>query len=459
MIKASALYFLANIISAALGFLGLSLFTRALTPADYAFYALAIATASLLTPGLFTWLRLAILQDQGANPQIDMRKNVVVSLLALLPLTAIATIMLKATFNPHPISGYLLFAMIWLAGSYEVLLELTRARQEVKGFAITVILRASIYLMVGLALVFSQGGYALIYAYCGAFIVGILYILSRLKSVSPLDKVRLKDWLKRSPGGTSIAIMLALYAILDRFVINALMDATAVGQFVASQDIARQLLVAPSMAIGSIFIPKTLELFDKNPAEFEKHMQYGLNLFMIVLLPCAFGLALVGADLAQYILGDKFAIASKMVLPFCALAFLLQHFSNSYWQSIFHCHKVYMPMGVQMLCNLITLFIAMQILVPLYGLWGAALAFFISEMINAVVSYALVRRYYKGAIFSRDFVKILGVNIMIAVLCVILKPFITFWGVIALYVTLYALTILVLNLLEARVMIAGLKRS
>ena len=114
MIKSSALIFLANITSAALGFLGLSIFTRLLSPADYAFYALSIATASILTPGLFNWLRLAVLQDQSGNPSVDMRKTVIISLCALMPLTAIATIILKLVFNPHPISGWLLFLMIWL---------------------------------------------------------------------------------------------------------------------------------------------------------------------------------------------------------------------------------------------------------------------------------------------------------------------------------------------------------
>jgi O-antigen/teichoic acid export membrane protein len=458
MIKSSALIFLANITSAGLGFLGLSLFTRLLTPADYAFYALSIATASLLTPGLFTWLRLAVLQDQSARPDVDMRKTVLVSLVALLPLTALATIFLKTAFNPHPISGGLLFAMIWLAGSYEIILELQKARQEVKGFALTTILRAVIFLTLGLMLAASQAGYALVYAYIGAFSAGIMLYIFRLPPLSPIDKPLLKEWLKRSPAGTSIAMLVAIYAILDRFVINNLLGETAVGQFVASQDIARNILVAPSMAIGAIFIPKTIHYFETDKVALEKHLQYGLNLFMLVLLPSALGLALVGADLNQYILGAKFAEASQAVLPFCALAFLLQHLNNSYWQSIFHCHKVLLPLGAQMVFNLIMLFIFMQALIPHFGLYGAAMAFFIAESLNAVFSYFLVKHYYKGKIFSFEFVKIIALNILITGLCIALKPHIGMWGVIAFYGVTYALGILALNLLEARLMLTGLKR-
>jgi O-antigen/teichoic acid export membrane protein len=458
MIKSSALIFLANITSAGLGFLGLSLFTRLLTPADYAFYALSIATASLLTPGLFTWLRLAVLQDQSGKPDVDMRKTVLVSLVALLPLTALATVFLKTVFNPHPISSWLLFAMIWLAGSYEIILELQKARQEVKGFALTTILRAVIFLTLGLCLASSHAGYALVYAYIGAFSAGILLYILRLTPLSPIDKPLLKEWLKRSPAGTSIAMLVAAYAILDRFVINSLMGETAVGQFVASQDIARNILVAPSMAIGAIFIPKTIHYFETDKAALERHMQYGLNLFMLVLLPSALGLALVGADLNQYILGAKFAISSAAVLPFCALAFLLQHLNNSYWQSIFHCHKVYLPLGAQMVFNLIMLFIFMQLLIPRFGLYGAAMAFFIAESLNAVFSYFLVKHYYKGKIFSFEFLKIIALNLVIAGLCLALKPHIGMWGVIALYGVTYALGVLALNLLEARLMLTGLKR-
>lgn len=447
MFKQASQYFIANLISSLIGFVGLIVFTRLISPSDYGLYALHIAVVMLGFPFFFNWLRLSLVQNQSQNKDIDYSNVISAGFCFIIPVAFLIIFSVNSFIPQFHLSSIMLFLMVVIAGIYEVLLEKTRALQQVKTYSFMVIARGFGYLIFTfLFIYFYNADYnSLLFGFILALFSGLLVYLAMSKktTINGFDKQLLLSWFKVAPKTTLIALLFAFMAVADRFIIGRFIDNNAVGQYVASNDFVRQILNAPSIAFAAIFMSRSIETFHNNHEKYEEQMKEGLVSIVTILMPTAFGLALVGADIAKILLGEKFSIVSHTIIPALAIGFLCQNLANSYFHAVFHAQKKYLPIILQLTMSLILYVVLMVLLLEKYGLKGAAFAFMCAEILNLIISFFMAQYYSGFSLFTVKLFKVVVINCFISLLVVFylsLTPA-GLWqvlGAILIYTSLYS---------------------
>ncbi|HWV21483.1 MAG TPA: polysaccharide biosynthesis C-terminal domain-containing protein [Devosia sp.] len=411
MIRQVSSYMLANIVSAALGFASVVIFTRLLGPAEYGIYVIGFSIAAMISALLFGWIKSSIVpftaHDQGA----DLRVTVGLAFLALTPLVPLLFFGISA-FAPH-YAGFLLPAILLAfgIGFFEFYLEAFRARQQTGPYLWASILRAAVALLLSLLLivVFRLGGTGLILSVMSSYFITSLAFAALLwrGPRKPLDTTLLKAMLVFGLPMTVSGTVFVLQTMLDRFVLAGTMGEHAAGIYGATADLVRQIILFPGVAIGTAVAPIAMQLLARNEkAELDRHLIESSEMLLGVLAPAVAGLAIIAAKLAFLVLGEEFRLEAASLLPLIALAWLFRSFSYQLLHVSFQIRKTPGLMLIQGLAILAINALALFLLVPRFGLMGAALSLLISEILGVLVGCRLTRRAYPQPLAPRPFIKV-----------------------------------------------------
>ena len=178
--------------------------------------------------------------------------------------------------------------------------------------------------------------------------------------------------------GYPIAASLALTVVLsstDRFVLDAYLGEAAVGAYHASYSIANRTLDVLFLWLGTAGQPALVMALERGGMDRLKvAAREQLSTFLLVGLPAAAGVALVARPLSEVLIGEELRTAAASVTPWIALSALLFGLTAYYFGQAFTLGKktrrlllaMAIPAGLNVILNLI--------LVPRFGLMGAAWA-------------------------------------------------------------------------------------
>lgn len=196
--------------------------------------------------------------------------------------------------------------------------------------------------------------------------------------------------------GYPIAASLALTVVLsstDRFLLAAFMDEAAVGAYHASYSIANRTLDVLFLWLGSAGQPALVMALERGGLErLKEAAREQLSTFLLIGLPAAAGVALVARPLAELLIGEELRTAAAGVTPWIALSALLFGLTAYYFGQAFTLGKktkrlliaMAIPAGANVILNLI--------LVPRFGLMGAAWATAISFALGLLATMLIGRR-------------------------------------------------------------------
>lgn len=196
--------------------------------------------------------------------------------------------------------------------------------------------------------------------------------------------------------GYPIAASLALTVVLsstDRFVLDAYLGEAAVGAYHASYSIANRTLDVLFLWLGTAGQPALVMALERGGAErLRAAAREQLSTFLLVGLPAAAGVALVARPLAEVLIGEELRAAAASVTPWIALSALLFGLTAYYFGQAFTLGKktrllliaMAIPAGLNVALNLV--------LVPRFGLMGAAWATAASFGLGMVATLLMGRR-------------------------------------------------------------------
>lgn len=411
MIRQVSSYMLANIVSAMLGFISVVVFTRLLGPAEYGIYIIGFSIAAMISALFFGWIKSSIVpftaHDQGA----DLRVTAGLAFLALTPLIPLLYFGISAFAPRH--QAYLLPAILLAfgIGFFEFYLEVFRAKQQTGPYLWATIIRAAVALALSLLLimVFGLGGTGLILSVMASYLITSLVFAALLwrGPLKPLDPALFKAMLVFGVPMTISGAVFVLQTMLDRFVIAGTMGEHSAGIYGASADLVRQIILFPGVAIGTAVAPIAVQLLARNErSELDRHLIDSTELLLGVLAPAVAGLAIISAKLVFIVLGEEFRFDAAGLIPLIALAWLFRSFSYQLLHVSFQIRKTPSLMLLQGIAILAINALALFILVPRFGLVGAASALIISEAAGVVIGYFLTRRAYPLPLDPRPFVKV-----------------------------------------------------
>lgn len=420
MVRQISSYMLANIVSAMFGFATVVIFTRLLGPAEYGIYIVGLSIAAMISAVVFGFIKASVVPFSADDSGTDLRVTAGLAFLALLPLIPLLYFVIGAV-SPQ-FSPYLLPA-IGLAfgiGFFEFYLEMFRARQQTSAYVWATILRAAAALGIALILVqiFNLGGLGLLLSVALSYVVvGLLYSAFVWRGPrKPFDPALLRAMLAFGLPMTVSGTVFVLQTMLDRFVIAGQMGEHSAGLYGASADLVRQIILFPGVAIGTAVAPIAVLLLARNdkPA-LDQHLINSTELLLGVLAPAVMGLAIIAAKLSALVLGEDFRVEAAGLIPIIALAWLFRSMSYQLLHVSFQISKTPGLMLAQGLAILAINALALFLLVPRFGLAGAAGAIVISEAAGVVIGVALTRWSYPLPLTPRPFFKVGAATLAMAV--------------------------------------------
>lgn len=415
---------LANVLTA---FGTIAILTRLLEPAEFGIYAIAMISMQFTHMALFTWMEAAMARFQARAE----RENDVASHLKTLYRLGFMTgvigfAIIMAMLSVAPIGSQLVYVLCFALAStclqvlFNLGMEAHKAAHRIKRYSITFSSYTMISFTLGILFILFtplQAAAPFVGLICGLILVGsldLIFIWKHMRGGS-YQPEKAKTYFKY---GAPLCIGLLLsYALnsADVYLIAALMTEASAGEYNAGYNLANRSLEILFVWVSMAVTPVAITAMEKEGTDQSREIlkNYGATLLWIAI-PAAMGIALVAKD-AGFILGEGVRDNAVMVMPWIALAGLINGFMTYYVHRAFmlsgQTQKFVWALVVPVILNLgLNL-----ILIPKFGLMGAVWATIFSYVLAIIIATVLARRDYPLPLPLRAAIEITGCSALMAI--------------------------------------------
>ncbi len=257
---------------------------------------------------------------------------------------------------------------------------------------IRIFLGVSMFLVPLLCLIFTNSLFWIVFFLLVVrIIVWLLYLIQcfklnqKLKSQLRFEKKLIKPILKLSGWMTVSNIIVPLMVYLDRFLIGALVSATAIAYYATPYEAVTKLLLVPGALIGVLF-PAFSASYSNNP-DFTKKLSFrAVKYIFIFLFPVVLLIITFAHEGMGLWLGKKFADHSTLILQLLAAGVL---FNGIAYIPFTFLQGIGRP-DITAIVNLIELpfyCIGMWLAIKFYGINGAALVWLLRMLVDALILF------------------------------------------------------------------------
>ncbi|MBY0612840.1 MAG: oligosaccharide flippase family protein [Beijerinckiaceae bacterium] len=432
MASHALIYLIAFALPGVIGLFSFSIYTRVLTPEEYAVYTVGASVSFLIGNVCYGWLRFALSRYQSEAPDTNflpfvMRCFAGVTVI-LLPVAAIITV---SVFHLSAvIVGAILFMTVAQA-LFDITQETRRARHQSGAFARSSVSRSliSFSLAVFGASVFHAGS-ALLYGIGSGFMLFALLYLWQQRHLLRRDSVGLETVRRFTIYGLPLALSGLVFSgnsTVSRLIVSSMVGAAAAGHFGAALDVTNQICGIIAASIASILGPTAIKAYKTDgKVEARRKLADGAELFLGAMVPTTIGLVLVSDSFSDVIVGNAFEGPVREMLPVLAVSRGLNVFAQFYLHLGFQI--VEQPVR-QVVCGATTLIVnalASVILIAMFGLMGAVYALLIGDIVGVLVSIILLRPVFPMPIPLRLIVRVCFCALVMAAACLAVEHVLRF---------------------------------
>ena len=389
-----------------LTFLMLPILTKNLSINDYGLWGLIFTTCSLSLPLTSIGLGAAMSrflpsQNMKAGLQDGFYSvlfiRVGISFVLGLAIYYFATPLAAHFFSGSTNIVKLTSLFIMLTTLNPIYRRLFRIAREIKALSIIKIIDG--YGSLGLyyvLLTFGYGLYGIIYAALALRIIVILLMMIYIKpkigfrwpTYSPL-----KQYLRFGIPLIPASLSYWLINLTDRYIISYYLDTSAVGIYSASYALGRFPYLVSGI-INFIIMIAISKLYDEGKIdEVKAHLSYGLKYFLALSIPLLFGTIIISEQLLSALTTTLIAKQGKYITPIVTLGhiFLGIYTILTYILTVSKKTKV---MAKVWFLSLPLNFILNIVVIPIYGILGAALTTLLSYLLAlCIVCYFALKEF------------------------------------------------------------------
>ena len=403
-----------NLLQAAVALGTVMVFSRLLTPAEYGRYALAILLVLWLQTLLFFWLQTGVTRFHDtalAAGRLPRLLATVYAAAALIAALAGGLGLIVAASGPE--RELVLAGLVALLprALFAIGLECHRAAHRVRRYAW---LEGSQYVLglllgVGLALGFGWGARAPL---LGAGLANLIVLLVDLPYLARQIGGWAWSWAEvRQLARYGLPLTLSfLFGLVvagsDRFFIGWLMDERAVGVYAVAYALADRTLTILFNWVGMAAVPLAFSALAQGGEDAARRVMADTARNLILLaLPCAAGLAAVATPLATVLVGAEFRQATAHIVPWIALAGLLNGAMVHYAAHAYLItHRTRALLATTVLAAAINVALNLW-LIPLWGLDGAIAATVVAYAVGLAARLLQMRRRFPIPLALPDLLK------------------------------------------------------
>src|SRR5664279_1622279 len=394
LIRQAGINLAANVMSALLGLVSVSIFTRLFSPQDYGTYLLGAGFATVVSVFLVGWFRNLILSSHARNDGTDVR-GLVLSGYLLCCLAAPVAYGAGLSLGLDSTAALVAIMLAIAIGLFELTQDLLRARLEAVAVMKATLVRAFAVLGLGTAAaLLHPTGLVLLTAAALAVVIAILIQVRRAWGGTTImfDRAGLAAVMRQGLPLTVSLTLLAISGVTDRFMIANLVGAADAGKYVAALDLVRQALMIPAVSAAAAFFPIAVQIHaTRGNAAVRAHLADCSELLFGMILPASLGLAVISPHIANVVLGADFRELAAQAMPIIAIAVIFQIITQQY----LHASFLLSGRNSFYLINTAVIIVANVVLcyalVNNYGTVGAAWARLGADMIGLVCALVLSR--------------------------------------------------------------------
>ena len=406
---------IANLLITLSGVILLPILTKTLSIASYGSWALLVATISLLPMITSLGLRQAEIRFLAASKERREIQEVFYSLAFVVFIAALVVSGLLFILA-HPIAVYffnndfttaLIFPLnVFFACLNLFVVDFFRAFQQAKKYSVVTFLQA--YVQVALVALFVLLGYGLQGAVIGllleqlfVFFVSMYLILVQIGFAIPRfarTREHLAFGLPLVPGDLSYWIT----NTSDRYLIGILLGVAAVGYYSPAYTLGTTITVVSSAT--AVLLPSVLaKHYDEyNMDDVRTIMKYSLKYYAGIAIPCTFAVSALSKPLLTILSTPQIAANGYLVTPFVAAGALLLGAYILFIQVVTLKKKTAFIGTIWVLSAALN-FGANLILIPYFGIIGAAFTTFIAFLVAFIVTAVYSLRQFRFDV-NRSFV-------------------------------------------------------
>jgi O-antigen/teichoic acid export membrane protein len=443
-ISHSLLYFIARAGNGVLAIATLAIFSRLLSPAEYGIYALGMATATVVSAILFQWINAAVGRfypmhlDDPSKVMLVVAKGFFIAIALTASVFTGGFIFRDLIEVNLSLLAIIFFITICLA-FHNLALQVANVRNEPHLYGLLSWAKLSGTLLGGSILIYIGGGAqaALIGVIFGIFfsIVAFGRRLARQMRVGATDHRLSLDMLRYGLPLAISYIAIVIVDVSDRFMIGNLLGVTSVGPYAVAYDFIQQV-IGPAMNVLYLAAFSSLvRIYEKEGNEAARMQLHMLGAKIVTLgLPVTLGVGFFSENIANLIFGAEYRQTAVEVMPLLAFAVFISAFKCYYLDSVMQlrrstkclAYSAIIMAGVNISLNLI--------LLPSFGVMGAAWATFIAFLTGAIVSWIQANRLFDMPKLKNIFFKIFIANLAMLLVWQVLPESKTIWVLLKLFI-------------------------
>lgn len=428
-------YIPSKVIPAFIGFFSVMIYTRLLTPNEYGIYNLIITTVSILTSVFLGWITqssLRFYKQYELDDEEDIFLTTVILLLFIISGLIILFFFLLNRFTENLISGDFIYylkigiLLVPVGGFFSVVTTIRRAKRDSLFYSSYIGLRSLLKFLISVYLLYNTNLsiYALI---IGVLIADIIILLIEfyfyklkwnLKFIKTLHEnyryiktITKKIWKYGLPL-IGVSITGLILNVVDRYMIQYYMDSDSVGLYSAGYKVAEMSIKNIFMILMLVAFPIIINSYEKFGAKVAaKKIAKFLSYYNLILIPAVVGISVLSEDITFLVLGDGF-ISSYHTLPWIALGVFAQGLTmyiNKPYELRGNTKYIFFLLLISSIINIILNIL----MIPRFGINGAAYATFLSYVLYLVISLIKIKGVFPLHIEKRTvFKSVISASVM-----------------------------------------------
>jgi O-antigen/teichoic acid export membrane protein len=418
MLRNTVLYGLGRVVPGIIALAGISVYTRMVDPAAFGRYTVVLTASGLLASLLLGWMRAGLLRFTSGTG--GRRPVVLATALRLFLLLAGALLVAAAVWDGTAgiaLEGFpiLLVALCTVAsGGADLALTAMQTGMQVGRHLWISLARAVVRFGVSVALLVVAGweGLALLWGVIAASSLTSVLALGSLGGCRGIgrwsDVSARRLWRFGWPTCVK-SVMTFAEASLDRFLLVALVDASAAGIYAAATGLISMTLYRLCGVAAMSGLPLVVRTIEREGLQASREPLSRFLTFLLGLaLPAALGMWLLNDGICNVLIGEAFREGVIPILPLVVLAAILGELRGYYSDFAFEAvrqPKKQLPVTFAAAAASLVLNLA---LIPRYGVLGAAIAAVLSRTLALALSIVLIRRIFPLPLPLANVAKILA---------------------------------------------------
>jgi O-antigen/teichoic acid export membrane protein len=380
------------------------LLTRTLLPGEYGVYALVMSSAMMASGVGFHWLVQGIsrfsFKWRGERSEfiaaVAFGFFVSALLLSIVYPFVASEIGFEGQYRQRLILAAIIIAV--LQGLYEIIAAMAVAEIRNKAYAKIVFTKAGFTLVLVYFLLDYQPNYsAALFAVMLGLSCAILVNFGSLSSFLAPRPTRIylgAIFFHGFPVGAHYGLQLGL-VFIDRSVVAAVLGESAVGYLAATSDVTSQTLVMLMSVVHMSFYPLLVREWESvDQHRILKVFEKGFRLLVLFGLISATFAAVFSSNLAFFMVGGQFRTEVQALIPWVVAATLISCLKAFYTDTVFILNGRAKWLVPQTLLLLVVTFLLQSVVVPKFGLSGAAVVTVVVQSIGLCISFWLARRLF-----------------------------------------------------------------